>query len=115
VTRGTDIGAKNSHFQISQANPIAKEPIWVLLADGSKVEAQMKYSSARSERLILADPLDSRLRRKATAWDRISAALNDPELIAIVLFCTLGLLATLGLYLLAPGLGALAASLQAVL
>jgi hypothetical protein len=85
------------------------------LADGSKVEAPMKYSSARRERLILADPLDSRLRRKATIWDHIHAALNDSDLIAIALFCTLGLLAMLGLYVLFPDFGALAASLQAFL
>jgi ABC-type transporter Mla maintaining outer membrane lipid asymmetry permease subunit MlaE len=75
----------------------------------------MKYSSARRERLILADPMDSRLRRKATFWDHINAALNDSDLIVIVLFCTLGLLATLGLYVLFPDFGALAASLQAFL
>lgn len=75
----------------------------------------MKYSSARRERLILADPLDSRLRRKATIWDHITAALNDSDLIAIALFCTLGLLATLGLYVLFPDFRALAAALQAFL
>ncbi len=75
----------------------------------------MKYSSSRRERLILADPLDSRLRRKATIWDHITAALNDSDLIAIALFCTLGLLATLGLYVLFPDFRALAAALQAFL
>ncbi len=73
----------------------------------------MKYSSSRGERLILADPLDSRLRREATIWDHISAVFNDSELVAIALFCILGLLATLGLYTLFPSFGALAASLQA--
>lgn len=75
----------------------------------------MKYSSSRRERLILADPLDSRLRRKATIWDHITAALNDSDLIAIALFCILGLLATLGLYVLFPDFRALAAALQAFL
>jgi len=73
----------------------------------------MRYSSLRGERLILADPLDPRLRREATIWDHIGAALNDSGLIAITLFGTLGLLATLGLYILFPSFGALAASLQA--
>lgn len=75
----------------------------------------MKYSSAGSERLILADPLDPRRRRDATIWDHIGAALNDSELIAIVLLCTLGVLATLGFYILFPSFGVLAASLQAFL
>ncbi len=73
----------------------------------------MKYSSVRSERLILADPLDPRRRQEATIWDHIGAALNHPELIATALFCSLGLLATFALYFLFPEFGALAASLQA--
>jgi hypothetical protein len=83
--------------------------------DGAEVEAAMKYSSARSERLILADPLDPRRRGDATIWDHIGAALNDSELIAITLLCILGLLATLGFYILFPSFGAVAASLQAFL
>jgi hypothetical protein len=75
----------------------------------------MKYSSFRNERLILADPTDPRLRRNPTIWDRISATLNDSELVAVALFCTLGLLVTLGLCFLFPSFGALAASLQAFL
>jgi hypothetical protein len=84
-------------------------------ADDGKVEVPMRYSSARNERLILADPLDPRRRQEATTWDHITAALNDPELIAIALFCTLGLLATIGITLLFPNFGALSASLQAFL
>jgi len=87
----------------------------LMLADGSTVEASMKYSSFQRQRLILADPMDPRLRRSATIWDHVSAALNDSELVAIALFCTLGLLATLGLCFFFPGFGALAASLQALL
>jgi hypothetical protein len=82
-------------------------------ADGSKVETPMKYSSSRGERLILADPMDPRVRRATTIWDHIIAVLNDPELVAITLFCTLGLLATVGLYVLFPSFGMLAESLQA--
>jgi hypothetical protein len=86
-----------------------------MLADGSTVEASMKYSSFRRERLILADPMDPRLRRNATIWDHITAVLDDSELVAIALFCTLGLLVTLGLCFFFPSFGALAASLQAFL
>lgn len=75
----------------------------------------MKYASARNERLILANPLDPRRRRDATIWDHIGAALNDSELIAITLLCTVGLVVTLGFYILFPSFGALAASLQAFL
>ena len=72
----------------------------------------MKYSSSRGERLILADPLDPRVRRAATISDHIIAVLNDSELVAVALFCTVGLLAMVGLYVLFPSFGALAASLQ---
>jgi hypothetical protein len=86
-----------------------------MLADGSTVEASMKYSSFQREQLILADPIDPRLRRKSTIWDRAAAVLNDSALVTIALFCTLGLLVTLGLCFFFPGFGALAASLQALL
>jgi hypothetical protein len=86
-----------------------------MLADGSTVEASMKYSSFQRERLILADPTDSRFRRNATIWDHVTAVLNDSELVTIALFCTFGLLVTLGLCFLYPGFGVLAASLQAFL
>jgi hypothetical protein len=83
-----------------------------MLAGRSKVEAPMKYSSSRGERLILADPLDPRVRRETTISDHIIAVLNDSELVAVALFCTVGLLAMVGLYVLFPSFGALAASLQ---
>jgi hypothetical protein len=87
----------------------------LMLAGGSTVEAPMNYPSFQRERLILADPMDPRLRRNVTIRDHVVAALNDSELVAIALFCTLGLVVTLGLYFLFPGFGALAASLQAFL
>ncbi len=75
----------------------------------------MKYSPFPGERLVLADPTDPRLRRNATAWDHIVATLTHPELIALVLFCALGLVVTVGLCLLFPNFGEIAASLQAFL
>jgi hypothetical protein len=75
----------------------------------------MAPTSLQTERLILTDPLDSRLRRDASASDRIVAALNNPELIALVIFCALGLLATVALYIAFPSFGELATSLQAFL
>jgi hypothetical protein len=75
----------------------------------------MKYSSFPGERLVLADPTDHRLRRKATVWDHVVAALTDPEFIALILFCALGLAVTIGLCILIPGFGEIAASPQAFL
>jgi len=71
----------------------------------------MSPTSLHSERLILADPTDTRLSRPATAWDSIVAALTGPELIALAMFCALGLLATVALYLWVPNFGEITASL----
>ena len=62
----------------------------------------MKHSSFKGERLILADPMDPRLRRNVTAWDHIVAALTNSELIALAMFCALGLAVTVGLLLSDP-------------
>jgi hypothetical protein len=86
-----------------------------MVAGGSKVEASMKHSTFQGERLILTDPRDPRLPRNMTARDHIVAALKNPELIAIVVFCALGLVVTVGLMLLMPNFGEIAESLQAYL
>ena len=75
----------------------------------------MKYSSLQGERLVLTDPTDLRLRRKTTVRDRVVAVLTDPELIALILFCALGLALTIGLCALVPGFAKIAASLQTLL
>jgi hypothetical protein len=67
------------------------------------------HSSFGRERLILMDPTDSRLGRTVTAWDRIVAALTNPELIAIAILCVLGLAVTLGFCFLFPSFGEIAA------
>ncbi len=76
------------------------------------MEAPISPTSLRSERLILTDPKDARLPRQATRWDRIIATLGNPELLALVIFCALGLLATVALNLLVPDFGEIIASLQ---
>jgi hypothetical protein len=48
--------------------------------------------------------------KKATAtWSWLAAAVKDPSLIAIVLFCAIGLLVTLNLILRFPEFGAIIA------
>jgi hypothetical protein len=48
--------------------------------------------------------------KKATPpWSWLSAAVKDPSLIAIVLFCAIGLLVTLNLILRFPDLGVIIA------
>jgi len=72
----------------------------------------MSPTSLHSERLILTDPMDSRLRHNASASGRIVAVLTSPELIALVMFCAVGLLATVALNLAIPNFGEVAATLQ---
>ena len=72
----------------------------------------MSPTSLRSERLILANPTDPRIPRNVTSWDLALATLKAPELLALVIFCSLGLLATLVLTLLIPNYGEIVASLQ---
>jgi hypothetical protein len=76
------------------------------------MEAPMSPTSLQTERLILSNPMDRRLPRKVTSWDRIAAALGSPEFLALVIFCALGLLMTVALNLLVPDFGEITASLQ---
>ena len=76
------------------------------------MEASISPTSLRSERLILANPTDPRIPRNVTSWDLALATLKAPELLALVIFCSLGLLATLVLTLLIPNYGEIVASLQ---
>jgi hypothetical protein len=111
VTRGTDFAAAADHIggQASADPPNTPDH----RADGAPtMEAPMSPTSLRSERLILANPLDRRLPRKVTAWDQIAAALRGPEFLALVLFCALGFLATVALNLLVPNFGEITESLQ---
>ena len=54
----------------------------------------MDYHRASSERPVLADPGDPRLVRKVGIWKRIVAELTNPDLIALVALCCIGLLMT---------------------
>jgi hypothetical protein len=72
----------------------------------------MNYSSFGSERLFLADPTDPRICRDRMELDRIIAALTKPELLALAMFCALGLVVTVALSILVPSFVAVAASLQ---
>jgi hypothetical protein len=62
----------------------------------------MKPASFFSDRLYLADPADTRIPRYPTARDRIVAAFTNPELLAILIICSVGLLATAILSVVVP-------------
>jgi hypothetical protein len=62
--------------------------------------------------LILADPMDARTPRSITTSHSVMAALTSPELIALVIFCVLGLLVMVAVNLLVPNFGEATASVQ---
>jgi hypothetical protein len=72
----------------------------------------MSYSSLEGERLFFTDPTDPRIRRDATELRRVIAELTEPELLALIVFCALGLAATLALCSFAPSLAEGVASFQ---
>lgn len=75
------------------------------------MEASMSPTSLQSERLILANPRN-RVPRNLTSWHRNLASVKTPELLALAIFCSLGLLATAALNLLIPNFGEIVVSLQ---
>ena len=50
-----------------------------------------------------------RAKKATSSWSWLAAAVKDPSLIAIVIFCAIGLLITLNLMLRFPDFGALIA------
>ena len=61
---------------------------------------------------MIMDPAGRRITQKWTAWDWIVATFASPELIAIIMFCAIGLLVTFALILSFPRFGEIVASLQ---
>jgi hypothetical protein len=55
------------------------------------------------------DLRELRAKKTTPPWSWLAAAVKDPSLIAIVIFCTIGLLITLNLMLRFPDFGALIA------
>jgi hypothetical protein len=83
------------------------------------MEAVMNSMLTKRERLILTNPVDHRIVpldprtvRKGTPWNRIVATLKDPELVAIVMLCAIGLLVTAALLLTFPTFGEISQSYQ---
>lgn len=72
----------------------------------------MSPTSLQTERLILANPMDARLPRSVSNADWLVAALTSPELIALVIFCGIGLLLTVAINIAVPNYGDVVVSLQ---
>jgi len=72
----------------------------------------VKPASFFGDRLYVANPADIRILRYPTAWDRIVAAFTNPELLAILFICGVGLLATAILSVAVPSFAESFTSLQ---
>jgi hypothetical protein len=66
----------------------------------------------QNERLILMDPTDPRIPRWVTVSDQIAVILANPDLIAVLIFCGIGLLTTVALLVAVPSFGEMPASFQ---
>jgi hypothetical protein len=84
------------------------------------MEAAMNSMLTKRERLILTNPADPRvvpandprIVKQGTPWNRIVTALRDPELVAIVMLCAIGLLVTAAFLLTFPDFGEISQSYQ---
>ena len=65
--------------------------------------------------LTLTDRTGKRLARNAKLWDRIVAVLTNPDLVAIVAICAIGLLVTFALFLWVPSAREVPTSIQQML
>lgn len=75
----------------------------------------MTYSSWHQGRLTLADWIGERLARHVKRRNRTVAVLTNPDLVAIVTICAIGLLATFALFLLVPSSREIPALIQQTL
>jgi hypothetical protein len=80
-----------------------------------KMEAAMTYSSWQHGHVALTNQAGERLARNAKLCDRIVAVLTNPDLVAIVTICAIGLLLTFALFLLVPSSREIPASIQQML
>ena len=72
----------------------------------------MKPAAFSSDCLYLADPTDRRIARNVTPANRVVATLSNPEFLALLAICGIGLLATTVVSAAVPSFVDLIASLQ---
>lgn len=75
----------------------------------------MGPTSLQGARFILADPTDARISRNITTSHLIMAAVTSPELIALIIFCVVGLLLMVAVNLLVPNFGGTIGAIQTFL
>jgi len=75
------------------------------------MEIAMNYSYWRPERLVLADG-ERRAPRTMMAWGRVVSVLTSADLLALTIFCMIGLLVSLAVILAFPSFSETIEALQ---
>jgi hypothetical protein len=76
------------------------------------MEIVMNYSYWRPERLVFTDAAERRAPRTTVAWDRVVSVLTSADLLALTIFCMIGLLVSLAVILTFPAFGETIEALQ---
>jgi hypothetical protein len=66
-------------------------------------EATMNYSNWRSDRLVLAKVAERRTSLATGAWERVVSVLTSGDVVALTIFCMIGLPVGLAMILTVPG------------
>src|SRR5437763_15539024 len=83
----------------------------IIGSSGSIMEIAMNYSYWRPERLVLADG-ERRAPRTMMAWGRVVSVLTSADLLALTIFCMIGLLVSLAVILAFPSFSETIEALQ---
>ncbi|HEV2715923.1 MAG TPA: hypothetical protein VGU64_11715 [Terriglobales bacterium] len=72
----------------------------------------MNYSNWRSDRLVLAKVAERRTSLATGAWERVVSVLTSGDVVALTIFCMIGLLVGLAVILTVPGFSESVEALQ---
>jgi hypothetical protein len=111
VTRGTACTSRYISLSVRE-RIVESAPIYSLGEGQHDMQEVAMNAPLRTERLFLMDPTDSRVPQSVTASDHIAAELANPDLIAVLIACGIGLLTTVALLIAFPSFGEMAASFQ---
>jgi hypothetical protein len=75
------------------------------------MEVAMSNSYRRTERLIVG-AVDRRILQRPGVWDGVVSIVTDPDLVALTVICTVGLLFSLAVTLMVPGFAETTEALQ---
>jgi hypothetical protein len=114
VTRGTDVLRKT--FRMSLSHSVGCHMQFAQQQQHgvkrSTMEIAMNYSYWRPERLVLANAAQRRTPWATSAWERVVSVLTSADVLALTIFCMMGLLVSLAVILTFPGFSETIEALQ---